>query len=121
MKKLSLILVVLVILLVGCGPTGPTVEDTWDELIAMQGNYTKADEPLKAFRQIVPSEDIPEHIWDACEAHLVLSRDGLTLIGLSVMEGQAVSPSDAEIQSKFDQANFALETCRVWFTQELGK
>jgi len=105
-------------LLVGCGPAGPTVEDTWDELTAL--DYLKSDQPLKDFRQIVPSENIPEHIWDACEAHLVLSMDGLNLIFIRSQQLQS-DISDAEIQSKFDQANFAFETCREWFTQELGK
>lgn len=127
----------LTILLVGCGPTA---EDTWGELIALDRNYANAltmafnanenqlqgaiwvlHQHLKEFRQIVPSGDIPEHIWDACEGRFALPIDAFTLIlDEEVMQLQPGS-SDAEVQSKFDQANFAFETCRVWFTQELGK
>jgi len=136
MKKLALILVVLV-MLVGCGPA---VETTWDELTALDRNYANAltmafnsnenqlqgsiwvlHQLLKEFRQIVPSRDIPEHIWDACEGRFALPIDAFNLIlDESVMQLQPGS-NKAEAQSKFDQATFAFETCREWFTQELGK
>ena len=128
MKRLELVLI-LVMLLVGCGPAGPTVEDTWIELAALDNGYgdtlnlafntgrgnlspiiLEMQSYLKDFRLITPSEDVPENIWKACERRFSLPIDGFILF-------LDTDSSDSSISSKFDYANSSLNTCVEWFVE----
>ena len=128
MKARILGLILAVLLLASCGPKGPTINDTWEELTVLDNGYgdtlelalntgrgnlspiiLEMQSYLKDFRMIAPSEDIPENVWKACERRFSLPIDAFILFL------DADNYNENTVASKFDYANQALHKCVEWF------
>ncbi|TFH35384.1 MAG: hypothetical protein E4G99_07405 [Anaerolineales bacterium] len=131
MKKAAFIILCLTLLATACGPSGPSPEDTWNELAVVdkgfgdslelafatgRGNLAPVilslQEHLKDFRAIVPSEDVPTNIWSACEDRFELPIDAF----IAFLD---TDYSEQSVQNTFARGASAGKTCVGWFTENV--